>query len=84
MAPRIRLPKQVSVHNLRSHSISTFNRYDRRISTFNRYDRRISTTGRSIDLHVIKANAAANQGTEFSLDRPIDQGLSRLRSGRAV
>jgi hypothetical protein len=32
--------------NLRSHSISTFNRYDRRISTstFNRYDRRIYST----------------------------------------
>ena len=31
MAPRIRVPKQVSLLNLRSHSISTFNHYDRRI-----------------------------------------------------
>jgi hypothetical protein len=46
MAPKIGLKKQVSVLNLRSHSISTFNRYDRRISTFtfNRYDRRTSAT----------------------------------------
>jgi hypothetical protein len=30
MEVRIRMKKQVSVLNLRSHSISTFNRYDRR------------------------------------------------------
>jgi hypothetical protein len=41
MEHRIRHPKQVSVHNLRSHSISTFNHYDRRISTFNHDDRRM-------------------------------------------
>eukprot|EP01047_Picozoa_sp_COSAG01_P078352 COSAG01_NODE_14450_length_1452_cov_2.142646_2_plen_257_part_00 len=31
MEHRIRMKKQVSVHDLRSHSISTFNRYDRRM-----------------------------------------------------
>jgi hypothetical protein len=31
MAPKIGLKKHISVLNLRSHSISTFNRYDRRI-----------------------------------------------------
>ena len=39
MAPKIRDEKQVSVHNLRSHSISTFNRYDRRIVAAPQYNK---------------------------------------------